>query len=294
MPFRDHFGRSRKSLQVVTCHIQNHKPKTKHVNIICRRKKRLTSTIAVAVALAAAPTVLILCVAPLHADSPLPGQFQSPSGDIACVVGIGPQGPMTGKGAAGCEIRDYTSTAATCPGGAGLLDHFQLNQGEPAHLICDANTDPQTKQPIPGRNTLFVHFLSPACQHWTTAKPDPQARSPVTASRGGSSAPTPAPATSSRCHATPTKSDDHTRGRTAPTLQPQPICNAIASRLVRPTRAAAAPNSSLGSEIVRTGRAGPRHGVMPCHNTFRVSSYCRQWLRTAAHSRRCLGFHGDR
>jgi hypothetical protein len=129
------------------------------VNTICRIKKRLTSTTAVAIAVAAAPTVSILGTAPVHADSPLPGRFQSPSGNIACAVGIGPQGPMTGKGAAGCEIRDYTWTAATCPGGAGLLDHFLLNQGEPAHLICDANTDPQTKQPIPGHNTLFVPGL---------------------------------------------------------------------------------------------------------------------------------------
>jgi hypothetical protein len=121
--------------------------------------RRRETLLASAIALAAAPTVFFVGGAPAYADGPLPGQFQSPSGNIACVVGIASQGPMTGKGGAGCEIRDYTWSPAICPGGAGLLDYFHLDQGKPAHMICNANTDPQTRQLIPGRGTLFVPGL---------------------------------------------------------------------------------------------------------------------------------------
>jgi hypothetical protein len=126
-----------------------------HMNATCHRKNLLTSTIGAAVA--TAPAVLVFGVAPGYADTP--GQFQSPSGNIACGIGIASQGPMTGKSSAGCEIREHTWTAANCPGGGGLQDSFVLNQGDPARVVCDANKDPQTKQIIPGRGTHFVPGL---------------------------------------------------------------------------------------------------------------------------------------
>lgn len=131
------------------------KPIREHMNATCHRKNLVTSTIGAAVA--TAPAVLVFGVAPGCADTP--GQFQSPSGNIACGIGIASQGPMTGKSSAGCEIREHSWTAANCPGGGGLQDSFVLNQGDPARVVCDANKDPQTKQIIPGRGTRFVPGL---------------------------------------------------------------------------------------------------------------------------------------
>jgi hypothetical protein len=65
---------------------------------------------------------------------------------------------MTGKSSAGCEIREYTWTAADC-GFAGPRDAFLLDEGKPASAICDANKDFRTKQLIPGRGTRFVPGL---------------------------------------------------------------------------------------------------------------------------------------
>ena len=121
----------------------------------CHSNNLVTSTIGAAVA--TAPAVLVFGLAPGYADTP--GQFQSPSGNIACGIGIASQGPMTGKSSAGCEIREHTWPAANCPGGGGLQDSFVLNQGDPARVVCDANKDPKTKQIIPGRGTHFVPGL---------------------------------------------------------------------------------------------------------------------------------------
>jgi hypothetical protein len=103
----------------------------------------------VAVSLAtAAITLPVAAIA--HADPNY--RFQSPSGNIACGMGIASQGPIAGKSSAGCDIGDYSwaPPPSNC-GSGGVLDHFLLNQGQPPEMICDV---PGKKELGPGLEIL--------------------------------------------------------------------------------------------------------------------------------------------
>ncbi len=64
-------------------------------------------------------------------------QFQSPSGNIDCGVGV-----VNESGYAGCEIREHTWDAPprppVCEGGWG--DRIDMQQGSPATLSCHTDT----------------------------------------------------------------------------------------------------------------------------------------------------------
>ena len=86
-----------------------------------------------------------------HADPRGVNAFQSPSGNIACSLGIASQGPIEGKSSVGCDIGDYTwAPPYDCGGPLGVADAFLLEQGRPPRIICDVGK----KELGPGLATL--------------------------------------------------------------------------------------------------------------------------------------------